>query len=276
MSYLVVLLWPVGMGMVLLVTAMLARRSDQRGALGAPAGRVRVPGLWRAAGLPEPVRLVGVAVGGWIAAFGFMLALGAAWVVHSGPSIDRPIYAFAVHHRIDEWTSAVTQLTKIANLPESLVVAAVAAVWLAVGWDQRKWLPPVVLAMTVVVDHLLTIAIRGAFERVGPPNSPGGTYPSGGCERAILYFGLVAYLLLRQGNWRRSRRIWAAGAVAALAFNEAYTRIYLTLHWFTDAISGLIYGALVLAAVILAIRTVIGPAPPLRPGGQATAGAHGG
>ncbi len=115
-----------------------------------------------------------------------------------------------------------------------------------------------------------------------PPNSPGGTYPSGGCERAILYFGLVAYLLLRQGNWRRSRRIWAAGAVAALAFNEAYTRIYLTLHWFTDAISGLIYGALVLAAIILAIRTVIGPAPPddwhsrLRPGGEATAGAHGG
>jgi hypothetical protein len=254
------MLWPAGLGVVVLVAAMLTRRPERSGAR-RRCERLRAPGLGSAAGLPEPVRLIGVAVVGWIAAFAFMLVLGAAWVVHDGPSIDRPIYSFAIHDRIPDWTSVMTQLTKIADLPESLVVAAVAAVWLARRWDQRKWVPPLILATTVLVDHLLTIALRGAFERAGPPNSPGGTYPSGGCERAILYFGLIAYLLLRQVGWRRNRTIWAAAVVAALAFNEAYTRIYLTLHWFTDAVSGLIYGALVLAAVILAIRMVIGPAP---------------
>jgi len=259
-KYLVVISWPAGIGLVVLVAVILTRRPERPAAPRWSAGRVPAAGVGSAAGLPEPVRLVGIAVVGWIAAFAIMLALGVAWVVHDGPSIDRPIYSFAVHHRIADWTVAVTQLTKIADLPESLVVAAVAAVWLARGWDQRKWVPPVILATTVVADHFLTAAIHGVFERAGPPNSPGGGYPSGGCERAILYFGLIGYLRLRQVGWRRNRGIWVSAVVAALALNEAYTRIYLTLHWFTDAISGLIYGALVLAAVILALRVVIGPA----------------
>ena len=154
----------------------------------------------------------------------------------------------------------MTQLTKIADLPESLIVSAVAAVTLGLAWDERKWVPPVILVTIVVVDHFLTGAIHSVFDRVGPPNSPGGTYPSGGCERAILYFGLIAYLTVRQVGWSRSRTIVAAALVAALAFNEVYTRIYLTLHWFTDAISGAVYGALLLAIVVFSVRTAIGPA----------------
>ena len=45
-----------------------------------------------------------------------------------------------------------------------------------------------------------------------------------------------------------------------LAFSEAYSRVYLTLHWFTDIISGLIYGCLILAVFIATIRLVDGPA----------------
>ena len=36
--------------------------------------------------------------------------------------------------------------------------------------------------------------------------------------------------------------------------------MYLTLHWFTDALSGLLYGALLLTVFIAAIRLVAGPA----------------
>ena len=50
--------------------------------------------------------------------------------------------------------------------------------------------------------------------------------------------------------------------VAALAFSEAYSRGYLTLHWFTDIVSGLIYGTLILSVFIATIRLVAGPAGP--------------
>jgi len=68
----------------------------------------------------------------------------------------------------------MTQKTKIADLPESLIVSAVAAVWLALAWDERKSVPPVILSTIVVVDRFLTGVIRSVFDRVGPPNSPGG------------------------------------------------------------------------------------------------------
>ena len=90
----------------------------------------------------------------------------------------------------------------------------------------------------VVFDHFTTLGIRHIFERPGPPNSPHGTYPSGGVERCILFYGLIAYLLWREVSGRRTTAIWAGAGVAALGFNEAYSRAYLTLHWFTDAVSG--------------------------------------
>ncbi len=62
-------------------------------------------------------------------------------------------------------------------------------------------------------------------------------------------------------------------AVAALGFNEAYSRVYLSLHWTTDSISGLLYGCLLLAAFIFAVHLVAGPPARVRPAdrGQAAA-----
>jgi undecaprenyl-diphosphatase len=54
--------------------------------------------------------------------------------------------------------------------------------------------------------------------------------------------------------------IWAGAAVAALAFNERYSRVYLGMHWTTDVLSGWFYGILLLALFILATRVIMGPA----------------
>ncbi len=54
--------------------------------------------------------------------------------------------------------------------------------------------------------------------------------------------------------------IWAGAAVAALGFNEGYSRVYLGMHWTTDVLSGWFYGILLLALFILATRLVMGPA----------------
>jgi membrane-associated phospholipid phosphatase len=53
---------------------------------------------------------------------------------------------------------------------------------------------------------------------------------------------------------------WAAGTVAALAYNEAYSREYLGKHWFTDIVSGLLYGAVLLAPFVAGVRMIAGPA----------------
>ena len=158
--------------------------------------------------------------------------------------MDKPIYTWMIHHRVHVWKAVMNRLTKIGNTWTTWGAAAAAAACLAAFYRRDKWLPPVALGAAIVIDHYLTLALRHTFHRLGPPDSPLGTFPSGGCDRVIVFYGLIAYLIWREVSGRRSTAIWLAGVVAALGFSEAYSRVYLTLHWFTDAVSGLIYGGL--------------------------------
>ena len=111
--------------------------------------------------------------------------------------------------------ASMDRVTKMGNTWTTWGAAAAAAVCLAAFYRRQKWLPPVVLAAAVFIDHYLTLALRHTFHRLGPPDSPLGTYPSGGCDRVILFYGLIAYLIWREvsgaaaprcgwpGWWRR-------------------------------------------------------------------------
>jgi len=76
----------------------------------------------------------------------------------------------------------------------------------------------------------------------------------------VLFYGLIAYLLWREFSGSRQGRAWAIGTVAALSFNEVYSREHLSKHWFSDILSGLLYGAILLGPSIAAVRLVAGPA----------------
>jgi len=199
-------------------------------------------------------------------------------VVHFGPSIDKPIWHWTVSHQAHAWVSVMKKATQTAATFTVLGAAVTAAVCLVFVWRRDRWLPPTALAALIVVDHYLTMALTDTFNRVPPPHS-GGTFPSGASDRAVAYYGLIAFLLWRAVSGRRKAAIWATTAVAALAFTEAYSRGYLVLHWFTDIASGLVYGALLLAAFIVAVNAGAagqagGDTPLAAPGGSQHAGAY--
>jgi membrane-associated phospholipid phosphatase len=202
--------------------------------------------------------MVLILVVGAVVVYAVSCLLG-VFVVHVGPAIDKPIYTWMIHHRVHFWKAAMNRLTKVGNTWTTWGAAGAAAVCLAAVYRKDKWLPPVALAAAIFIDHYLTLALRHTFHRMGPPDSPFGTYPSGGCDRIFVFYGLIAYLIWREVSGRKSTAIWSAGVVSALAFSEAYSRGYLTLHWFTDIISGLIYGGLILVVFIVTIRLVAGP-----------------
>jgi membrane-associated phospholipid phosphatase len=181
-------------------------------------------------------------------------------IVHTGPSIDKPIYYWMIHHQVHFWKSAMDRLTKVGNTWTTWGAAVAAAVCLAAFYRNHKWLPPVALGAAIFIDHYLTLALRHVFHRIGPPDSPLGTFPSGGCDRIFVFYGLIAYLIWREVSGSRRVAVWSAGVIAALGFSEGYSRGYLVLHWFTDIISGMIYGCLILAVFIATIRVVVGPA----------------
>jgi membrane-associated phospholipid phosphatase len=262
-KFLLILLWPAGIGIIVAAAALLARRD----ASAAPGRRrqSRWPFGWTArhagAGSREQraVAALVVMATGLAVAYGVMLAAGLA-AVHGGPSIDHPVFRFlAAHHREHLWKSLMSETTQFGYKWTTWGAAAAAGTCLAFLWKEHRWVPPVALGSLIVVDHFFIRVITDTFHRVPPPGS-GGTFPSGGCDRVVVFYGLVAYFLWRAISGRRGAAIWAAAVVAVLGFNESYSRTYLGLHWLTDTLSGLLCGSLELAAFILAIRALLGPA----------------
>jgi len=257
----VVLLWPVGIGAILAVTALLARRARRRPAPAATVNGhhdrdllVSVRAAW-----PSVIGMLLILLVGAVAVYALTCLLGLL-VVHAGPSIDKPIYNWMIHHRMHYWKVVMNRVTKVGNTWTTWGAAMTGAVCLAAFYRTHKWLPPVAVGAAIIIDHYLTLAVRHTFHRPGPPDSPLGTFPSGGCDRIFVFYGLIAYLIWREVSGSKRAAIWSAGVVAALGFSEGYSRGYLTLHWFTDILSGFIYGCLILAVFIATIRVVVGPA----------------
>lgn len=280
MKYLLVAAWPVGLALILGVGYLLARRpapataGPRPGAHGGGThsggthgggthggGRRVLAGSGTGQWPLESAKIIVLVFAGAVVVYGVMALLGLL-VVHHGLAIDRPAYTWMTHNWVHSMVALQNRLTKIGNTWTVWGAGVAAAVCLSVTWRTRRWLPPVVFAVCIFVDHYTTLALRHTFHRLGPPDSPLGTYPSGGCDRVILFGGLIAYLLWREFSGQRKTAFWSGAAVAALGFNEAYSRFYLTLHWLTDALSGLLYGALLLAVFVAAVRLIAGPAAP--------------
>ncbi len=208
--------------------------------------------------VPGLIKLAAVSCAGGALSYGVMTLLGPT-VLNRGPAIDEPLARWTADHQVGRWAAVMERLGKIGNTWTTWGAAGTAAVCLSMTWPNHKWLPPAVLGAAVLVDHYTTLAIRHKFGRIGPPDSPLGTYPSGGCDRVVLFYGLIAYMLCREFSGHRGKAC-AIGTVAALSFNEAYSRQYLGKHWFTDIVSGLLYGAVLLVPFMVAVRLIAGPA----------------
>ncbi|HEY2129196.1 MAG TPA: phosphatase PAP2 family protein [Streptosporangiaceae bacterium] len=270
---LAVLLWPAGIALIVCIGAVLARRVSDgplepgsgglTGLSGSPGRRRHGHALGNdGAGQPSAIRSAGkfllILLGCSIVAWGVMCLLGVV-AIHAGPTIDKPIFNWTIAHRYHFVKEGMVRATEVGDKYPTWAAAATAAVLLAVTWRRNRWLPPVALGTLIIWDHFLTLAINHTEHRTPPPGA-GGIFPSGGSERAILFYGLIAYLVWREFSGQRRAAIWAATVVAALGFHEGYTRWYLAVHWTTDIVGGWFYGCLMLAIYILAIRLVAGPA----------------
>jgi membrane-associated phospholipid phosphatase len=284
-----VLVWPVGIAVIAGAASLLARHASgkEEAGRGTAAAVVRPRGLnaqepgtfppppgrtpgrhgppGRAAaaagpgGLAGAARLCLIAIVGTAAVLAVMVPLGVL-AVHAGPAIDKPFYQWTIAHRVPEWASVMKRATKIGNSQATWAAAGTAAACLAVTWRRRRWLPPLALGALFAANKLAIHTLRHVIHRVGTPTAPLGTFPSGGTARSVVFYGLIAYLLWREFSGTRRGAVWATAAVVALGFNEGYSRGYLGLHWLTDILSGWVYGGLLLAVFIAAVRFAAGPA----------------
>jgi membrane-associated phospholipid phosphatase len=125
--------------------------------------------------------------------------------------------------------------------------------------------PAVVLLAAYVLEFYFQNILEHAVHRPDPPTG-GGNYPSGGCARLILTYGLLIWFLLRQRRRQVGRAEIVGWSTLLLGAGvlEAYSRTYLLKHWVTDTFGGLVFGLLLLLTLTAAARVLDQPGPLFR------------
>jgi membrane-associated phospholipid phosphatase len=77
----------------------------------------------------------------------------------------------------------------------------------------------------------------------GPSNL--NSFPSGHMVRAVVAYGLIAFVVRRLAPWPVARALAIPVAVVLIVV-EAFSRLYLDVHWESDVIGGLLLGAIAL------------------------------
>ena len=127
---------------------------------------------------------------------------------------------------------------------------------LRAGFGSDAWVVLVFIAATV-----LELLYKANIHHVGPPRTvahadgpsitelvtgSGGlanSFPSGHVVRAVIAYGLLAFVIQRLAPWPLARTL-AIPAATVLILLVAFDRLYLDVHWESDVLGGLLLGAI--------------------------------
>jgi membrane-associated phospholipid phosphatase len=173
------------------------------------------------------------------------LALAAALitVVARAPSSVRPADHQWLRWMLDIRTPPGVFVAKVLNVVAGgtvmwIVRAAIAAA-LAIG---RRWRVLVMFAAAELCAELCIGPVKALVDRPRPAGSlvavTGQSMPSGHALTAAVTAVALALIVTRPGRSRRP----AIAAAAAWAVLVALSRTYLSAHWLTDVVAGLLLG----------------------------------
>jgi membrane-associated phospholipid phosphatase len=148
--------------------------------------------------------------------------------------------------------SLARTLTHLGAGPVLYPVLLAVCAWLAVRRrSAREFLPVLALAAGQVLELVLFTTLRRPLPLTGDSGLLHTTFSSGHTAAAVLGWGLVAWQLRRVlAASARMPLVWATALTAGAVVGG--TRVYLRVHWLSDAVAGVIAGA-VLLAVVLAV-----------------------
>jgi membrane-associated phospholipid phosphatase len=193
-------------------------------------------------------------------AFALMFAAIAEDVAHREPLV--------VYDRLFEgWllasvTPAIVSISKAITLGGNAWVIAGLTLILLSWWAWKKeWRLAAILLASVAGGGLLNYWLKLLFHRVRPDmvgaltQTSGFSFPSGHAMISVIFFGFLAYILVKSVSGWAWRAVLILGiGLAPLAIG--LSRLVLGVHYPTDVLAGWMVGAAWLAACLTVNATV--------------------
>jgi membrane-associated phospholipid phosphatase len=142
-------------------------------------------------------------------------------------AIGLAVYLFRRAFRHEAWALLALPLVEVAEVVYKVVVQHPAPIRSAHGDGP---------SLTMLLE-------RG-------PTALHNSYPSGHTLRAVLVYGLLAFVIYRLAPRGLVRKL-AIPAAAVIISLVALDRLYLGVHWTSDVIGGLLLGGVALAAAVV-------------------------
>lgn len=175
-------------------------------------------------------------------------------------TIDWPVFRWFASRQEARWSDIWLVITNIGSPVVTQSLSLLGAVLFGGLFALRRWqwwVPPLTFAVAYNFEKFGQQILKLVVDRGHPPTTL-GTWPSGGCARIILIYGLLVFFTIVLLP-RVSRRTWFAGwsVVAFLDAVQAYSRMYNQEHWLTDVLGGMVYGTLLMLAVTSFYRILV-------------------
>ena len=156
---------------------------------------------------------------------------------------------------------AMIAITFLGQGSVLFVLVITVAIWLSLKQQMRVlwfWLALALLSMFCMesVKHLLHIARPSAVLHT----PTGWSFPSGHTTLSIAFYGFIAYLIAQAVA--RPYRWLVYGCAGTLISLIAFSRLYLSAHWLSDILGGLLLGIICLLFILLWLRRKPSTLPP--------------
>ena len=184
---------------------------------------------------------------------------------------DRPITDAVVGAQGPPWDGIAKGVSRLGSTPVVLAVAATAA---GFAWPRCRSLA-VAIVVLALARPLVEFALKELIGRERPEGhrlvrGRGPSFPSGHPFATAASWGFVPFVV---ALYTRRRAVWWAVTigVAVLAVLVAASRVWLGVHWASDAVGGLLVAGL---GVLAAERVIAAAHPAGGCGGGRSGGAE--
>ena len=155
----------------------------------------------------------------------------------------------------------ISESKLITTLSETLTIITLTALAAALcRWKFGRWSEALLVIYAVVGETAIFVSTTLFIDRPRPrvpqldEAPPTSSFPSGHTAAAVCFYGSVAAIILWHSRYRWIK-VTAVVVCTAVPLLIAVSRVYRGMHYPTDVLAGMLFGAIWLTVVVFYVRT---------------------